>query len=79
MKDAETIQRLLLQDTLQKEELGKRDAELAKTLDRTDDMRKKRCCQRNLTDRTSPHNFCEWPTKICSNTLKLRPKSSAWQ
>jgi hypothetical protein len=41
MTDAETIQRLLLQDALQKKELGKRDAELAKTLDRTDDMRKK--------------------------------------
>jgi hypothetical protein len=48
MKDAETIQRLLLQDTLQKEELGKRDAELAKTLDRTDDMRKKKVLSEQL-------------------------------
>ena len=37
------------------------------------------CCQRNLTDRTSPHNFCEWPAKTRSNTLKIRRKSSAYQ
>ena len=37
------------------------------------------CFQRTLTDRTSPHNFCEWPAKTGSNALKLRSKSSAWQ
>ena len=37
------------------------------------------CCQRNLTDQTSPHNFCEWPAKPRSNTLKIRRKSSACQ
>ena len=37
------------------------------------------CCQKNLADRISPHNFCEWSTKTCSNNLKIRLKLSAWQ
>jgi hypothetical protein len=69
MTDAETIQRLLLQDTLQKEELGKRDAELAKTLDRTDDMRKKIKRQRLKNGRLNQTIFLK---HLCIGYCKRR-------